>query len=151
MSGVTGSHAVRCNALHKRYGDVVAVDGLSLTVQRGECFGLLGPNGAGKTTTIEILEGILLSQMIARLAFLAPEVAVPLGFGALVLGMPVRGSLLSIAAVCVIGAFTFTGIGLLAASRPKTLEAISGVLNITMVPMWVLCGVFFSASNFPPA
>jgi ABC-type multidrug transport system permease subunit len=93
----------------------------------------------------------LLAQMMARLAFLAPEVAVPLGFGALVLGMPVRGSLLSIATVCVIGAFTFTGIGLLAASRPKTLEAISGVLNMTMVPMWVLSGVFFSASNFPPA
>jgi ABC-2 type transport system ATP-binding protein len=59
MSAVTVSHAVRCNELHKRYGDVVAVDGLSLTVQRGECFGLLGPNGAGKTTTIEILEGLL--------------------------------------------------------------------------------------------
>jgi ABC-2 type transport system ATP-binding protein len=59
MSGVTIAHAVRCDALHKRYGDVVAVDGLSLTVQRGECFGLLGPNGAGKTTTIEILEGLL--------------------------------------------------------------------------------------------
>src|SRR4029077_7294149 len=40
-------------------GDVVAVDGLSLRVNRGECFGLLGPNGAGKTTTIEILEGLL--------------------------------------------------------------------------------------------
>ena len=93
----------------------------------------------------------LLAQMIARLAFLAPEVVVLLAFGALVLGMPVRGSLLSIAAVCVIGAFTFTGLGLLAASRPKTLEAISGVLNMTMVPMWVLSGVFFSASNFPPA
>jgi ABC-2 type transport system ATP-binding protein len=59
MSRVTDAHAVRCDALHKRYGDVVAVDGLSLTVQRGECFGLLGPNGAGKTTTIEILEGLL--------------------------------------------------------------------------------------------
>ena len=59
MTAVTVSHAVRCDALHKRYGDVVAVDGLSLTVQRGECFGLLGPNGAGKTTTIEILEGLL--------------------------------------------------------------------------------------------
>jgi ABC-2 type transport system ATP-binding protein len=43
----------------KRYGDVVAVDGLDLDVRRGECFGLLGPNGAGKTTTIEILEGLL--------------------------------------------------------------------------------------------
>jgi ABC-2 type transport system ATP-binding protein len=44
--------------LAKRYGDVVAVDGLSFVVNRGECFGLLGPNGAGKTTTIEILEGL---------------------------------------------------------------------------------------------
>ena len=51
--------AVRCENLTKRYGDVVAVDGLSLSVRRGECFGLLGPNGAGKTTTIEILEGLL--------------------------------------------------------------------------------------------
>jgi ABC-2 type transport system ATP-binding protein len=50
---------VRCINLVKRYGDVVAVDGLSLAVNRGECFGLLGPNGAGKTTTIEILEGLL--------------------------------------------------------------------------------------------
>jgi ABC-2 type transport system ATP-binding protein len=52
-------YAVTCNGLHKRYGDVVAVNDLSLTVERGECFGLLGPNGAGKTTTIEILEGLL--------------------------------------------------------------------------------------------
>ena len=51
--------ALRCHGLEKRYGDVVAVNGLSLEVQRGECFGLLGPNGAGKTTTIEILEGLM--------------------------------------------------------------------------------------------
>jgi ABC-2 type transport system ATP-binding protein len=51
--------AVRCQKLQKRYGDVVAVDGLSFEVRRGECYGLLGPNGAGKTTTIEILEGLL--------------------------------------------------------------------------------------------
>jgi ABC-2 type transport system ATP-binding protein len=54
-----GDTAVRCTDLVKRYGSVVAVDGLSLVVERGECFGLLGPNGAGKTTTIEILEGLL--------------------------------------------------------------------------------------------
>jgi ABC-2 type transport system ATP-binding protein len=47
-----------CRGLRKRYGDVVAVDGLDLEVRAGECFGLLGPNGAGKTTTIEILEGL---------------------------------------------------------------------------------------------
>jgi ABC-2 type transport system ATP-binding protein len=50
--------ALRCAGLIKRYGDVVAVDGLDLEVRTGECFGLLGPNGAGKTTTIEILEGL---------------------------------------------------------------------------------------------
>ncbi|MGE5232586.1 MAG: ABC transporter ATP-binding protein [Acidobacteriota bacterium] len=50
--------AARCRGLRKRFGDVVAVDGLDLEVRRGECFGLLGPNGAGKTTTIEILEGL---------------------------------------------------------------------------------------------
>jgi ABC-2 type transport system ATP-binding protein len=58
MSVVNGSPAVRCEGLVKRYADVVAVDGLSLSVARGDCFGLLGPNGAGKTTTIEILEGL---------------------------------------------------------------------------------------------
>jgi len=52
--------AVRCRSLVKRYDEeVVAVDGLDLDVQMGECFGLLGPNGAGKTTTVEILEGLL--------------------------------------------------------------------------------------------
>ncbi len=44
--------------LRKRYADVIAVDGLDLEIQAGECFGLLGPNGAGKTTTIEICEGL---------------------------------------------------------------------------------------------
>jgi ABC-2 type transport system ATP-binding protein len=57
-SGVADPIAVRCVGLVKRYADVVAVDGLDLEVQAGECFGLLGPNGAGKTTTIEILEGL---------------------------------------------------------------------------------------------
>jgi ABC-2 type transport system ATP-binding protein len=49
---------IECRGLKKYYPDVKAVDGLDLTVARGECFGLLGPNGAGKTTTIEILEGL---------------------------------------------------------------------------------------------
>ena len=50
--------AIFCRDLRKHYPDVKAVDGLDLSVARGECFGLLGPNGAGKTTTIEILEGL---------------------------------------------------------------------------------------------
>ena len=52
--------ALLVSGLRKRYGDVVAVDGVDLTVAAGECFGLLGPNGAGKTTTIEICEGLTL-------------------------------------------------------------------------------------------
>ncbi|HWF79892.1 MAG TPA: ABC transporter ATP-binding protein [Streptosporangiaceae bacterium] len=44
--------------LRKRYGDVAAVDGVSLEVEQGEFFGILGPNGAGKTTTLEIIEGL---------------------------------------------------------------------------------------------
>ena len=51
--------ALRCERLTKRYGDLVAVNGIDLEIPSGECFGLLGPNGAGKTTTVEIFEGLL--------------------------------------------------------------------------------------------
>ncbi|MFN8061903.1 MAG: ABC transporter ATP-binding protein [Vicinamibacterales bacterium] len=51
--------ALRCAGLVKRYADVVAVNGLDIEVDVGECFGLLGPNGAGKTTAVEILEGLI--------------------------------------------------------------------------------------------
>ncbi len=56
-------HAIRCRGLVKRYGDVIAVDGLDLQVGVGECFWLLGPNGAGKTTTVEILQGLLVPDV----------------------------------------------------------------------------------------
>ena len=58
MAGPPAPAALVLRGLSKRYGDVVAVDGLDLEVRPGECFGLLGPNGAGKTTTIEICEGL---------------------------------------------------------------------------------------------
>ncbi len=58
LRGGSGT-AIRCRGLTKRYGDVVAVDGLDLEVRVGECFGLLGPNGAGKTTTVEVLQGLI--------------------------------------------------------------------------------------------
>jgi ABC-2 type transport system permease protein len=93
----------------------------------------------------------LLAQVLARLLFLGPEVAVPLVFGALAFGMPVRGSIVSVALVALLGALAFGSIGLLVGSRVRTLEAVSGLMNLSMVPMWVLSGVFFSSSNFPEA
>ena len=67
------------------------------------------------------------------------------------LGMPIRGSIAAIGILCLIGAFSFGGLGLLLASRVRTFEAISGLMNLSTVPMWVLSGVFFSATNFPPS
>src|SRR3954454_5286797 len=56
-TGAAGT-AVRADALHKRYGRTVALDGLTMTVERGEVFGFLGPNGAGKTTAVKLLLGL---------------------------------------------------------------------------------------------
>ena len=52
-------NAIEIDDLVKRFGDVTAVDGLSLEIREGEIFGLLGPNGAGKSTTINILSGLI--------------------------------------------------------------------------------------------
>ena len=91
----------------------------------------------------------LLSFLFARLTFLIAELGVLLLFAAFVFKVPVRGSVVSIVAFCVIGAFAFTGLGLLIASRVKTIEAVQGLMNVASVPMWILSGVFFSADNFP--
>src|SRR6202166_5159169 len=58
MPEIASKSALRVRQLRKAYKDIVAVNGLDLEVQAGECFGLLGPNGAGKTTTVEICEGL---------------------------------------------------------------------------------------------
>jgi ABC-2 type transport system permease protein len=91
----------------------------------------------------------LLAQMLARLIFLGPEVVVPLAFGALAFGMPIAGSVLAVTVVSIVGALAFGAIGLLIGSRARTFEAVSGLMNLVMLPMWLLSGVFFSASNFP--
>jgi ABC-2 type transport system ATP-binding protein len=57
-TAVDAEPVIRVRGLVKRYGDLVAVDGIDFDVAAGEVFGLLGPNGAGKTTTVEILEGL---------------------------------------------------------------------------------------------
>jgi len=91
----------------------------------------------------------LLAQALARLVFLVLEVVVVLAFGALAFGVPMRGSLPLIAAVVLAGALAFSGLGLLVATRARTIEGVSGLMNVVMVPMWVFSGVFFSWSHFP--
>ncbi len=91
----------------------------------------------------------LASFLFSRLAFLVLEVAVLVGSAAILFGVPVRGSLLQLFVVCLLSALAFGGLGLLIASRARTIEGVSGLMNLTMMPMWVLSGVFFSSSNFP--
>jgi len=91
----------------------------------------------------------LLSFLLSRLAMLVVEVSTLLGFGILVFGVPVRGSLVSFAALCVMGSLCFSSLGLLIASRVRTIEGVSGLTNSVMMPMWIVSGVFFSAQRFP--
>ena len=91
----------------------------------------------------------LLSFLLWRLVFLVAEVSVLVGFGSLVFDVPVRGSVVTLAVVCLVSALTFSAIGLLVSSRAKTVEAVSGLANLVMLPMWIFSGVFFASSNFP--
>jgi ABC-2 type transport system permease protein len=93
----------------------------------------------------------LFSFIAARLAMLGPEVVVLVGFGMLAFGVPMRGSVVSLAVLSLIGAMCFAGMGLLTASRAQTTEMVSGLMNLVMLPMWVLSGVFFSSAKFPAA
>jgi ABC-type multidrug transport system permease subunit len=93
----------------------------------------------------------LASFLISRLAMLAIEVAAFLGFARLAFGVPFRGSLLQLGLLCVLTSLAFSALGLLVSSRAKTMEAASGLMNLVMLPMWILSGVFFSAIRFPAA
>lgn len=91
----------------------------------------------------------LAAYILSRLIMLVVEVVVFLGFSRLVFGVPFRGSLLQLGILCVLTSLSFSALGLLVASRAKTMEAVSGLMNLVMLPMWILSGVFFSASRFP--
>jgi ABC-2 type transport system permease protein len=93
----------------------------------------------------------LLSFLCSRLVFLILEIVTLLGFGHFAFGVPLRGSLGTLLLVCLLGALSFGGLGLLSASRARTTEAVSGIMNFIMLPMWIFSGVFFSAANFPEA
>jgi ABC-type multidrug transport system permease subunit len=91
----------------------------------------------------------LFAILISRLFFLVPEVFVLLLFARVAFGVVIQGSLLAMAVLILLGAVAFAGIGLLVASRAKTLETVSGLMNLVMLPMWVLSGIFFTAERFP--
>jgi ABC-2 type transport system permease protein len=93
----------------------------------------------------------LLAQMLSRFVFLVLEVAVILAFGVWAFEVPIRGALWLLGLTTVVGAVSFAGVGLLVVARARTLEAASGLMNLVMVPMWLLSGVFFSSERFPEA
>ena len=91
----------------------------------------------------------LMAMFLSRLIWLLIEVSVLVAFGWLVFGVRVHGSLLVLAVLSIVGGYAFSGIGLLTASRAKTIEAVSGLMNLIMMPMWLCSGVFFSYERFP--
>jgi ABC-2 type transport system permease protein len=91
----------------------------------------------------------LLGQIFGRLFLLVFEVGLLVALANLIFEVPVRGSLLTLGLVSVLGAMTFAGLGLLVASRARTVEGVSGLMNLVLMPMWILSGVFFSTSRFP--
>ncbi|HEY6809338.1 MAG TPA: ABC transporter permease, partial [Gemmatimonadales bacterium] len=93
----------------------------------------------------------LLGFILSRLLFLALEVAALVGFGWWIFDVGVRGSLLTLAGVALLGSLSFAGLGLLVASRARTIEGVQGLMNLVMLPMWMLSGTFFSYARFPDA
>lgn len=92
-----------------------------------------------------------LAFMLSRLVFLCLELSVLAGFGRWILGVPFEGDVISFGVICVLGAFTFAGLGILVASRVRTIEGVSGLMNFVMMPMWLASGVFFPYERFPDA
>src|SRR5688500_18965157 len=92
---------------------------------------------------------LLGAQLTSRLIFLVPEAGALLLFAHFALGVPFRGSLFLLAAISLFGALAFSGLGLLVAARPRTIEGVSGLLNLAMVPMWIFSGLFFLTARFP--
>jgi ABC-2 type transport system permease protein len=93
----------------------------------------------------------LTAQFLSRLVFLVVEVGVVATFAWLVFDVEIRGPVALFCLLCLLGGAAFAGIGILVSSRAKTLEAVSGLMNLVMMPMWICSGVFFSYERFPDA
>jgi ABC-2 type transport system permease protein len=92
---------------------------------------------------------LLLSQCLARLLALPLEVATIVVFARLAFHVALAGSIFALGVVAVIGALSFSAIAVLVASRAENTQTVSGLMNVVMMPMFVLSGVFFSSAHFP--
>jgi ABC-2 type transport system permease protein len=89
------------------------------------------------------------SYLVWRLMLFPVEVVLPIAFGAIAFGVPIRGSWITITVLCLVGSMMFSAIGILVGSRARTIEGVSGLMNLVIMPMWIVSGVFFSAQRFP--
>jgi len=93
----------------------------------------------------------LLATIASRMTVALVEVGLMLGFGKLFFDMEFNGGFLAATALCLLAAASFSGMGLLVATRTKKIEVVSGLINLVMLPMFVVSGVFFSSERFPDA
>lgn len=91
----------------------------------------------------------MLATMISRMFFLIPELLIVIIFAWLVFGVQIYGNIWLVVGLILLGSFQFAGIGLLVASRARTIETVSGLMNLVMLPNWIFAGIFFSSSKFP--
>lgn len=91
----------------------------------------------------------LAAMMVSRLVFMLPEFVVLLIFARIAFGVTSHGGYLPLIVLILFGAVEFAGIGLLVASRAATIETVSGLMNLVMLPMWIFSGIFFSNERFP--
>ncbi len=91
----------------------------------------------------------VLALTSSRLIFMLMEMVIFLGLGLILFHMPILGSPVSVLLLCIIGSVTFSGLGLLTASRAQDSGSASGLINLVSLPMWMLSGVFFSYERFP--
>jgi ABC-2 type transport system permease protein len=91
----------------------------------------------------------LLAFVVMRMLFLVVEVPILVGFAMVFFGTPLRGRVADLSILMILGAMAFAGLGLLVGSRARNSQTVAGLINLVMMPMFVLSGVFFSAKHFP--
>lgn len=91
----------------------------------------------------------LTAFLMSRLVLVVPEALFVVAFGALAFDVPVNGSILLVALVVLIGGIAMSGLGLLVSCRARTVESVSGLINLVTLPMWLLGGSFFNNDRFP--